>query len=339
MTKKILLFSFVLIATAALVFAQTSQRRKGPLAEKVQETRQKRKGDQGKPGTGGTGSYVVGKNRFTTVVNGDTREYFVHVPQKYNKSNAVPVVLMLHGTAQSGEQFYNISGWTEVGETENLITVFPTAMVQCIIDEGKQQNVTKWSSYTEGFTFCTGVTPKDDLKFLNQVIDEIEGRFNVEKHQIYVVGFSNGSSMSARLGIEYSERLAAFVGHLGVTPPVLPKRLIPNLWQEGTDDPHYTPMFDGKSMPMDFNQILAKPFMKSALNIYMKTFKLDPKYTTGGNPNNVIWLDAKGTSGDPNNVFRLAIVKGLAHEYPNGKNHPLKGAELNWKWLKQFKLP
>ena len=54
--------------------------------------------------------YVVGKNRFTTPVDGDTREYYVHVPAKYNSNAATPVVFMLHGTSGDGEKFYNISG-------------------------------------------------------------------------------------------------------------------------------------------------------------------------------------------------------------------------------------
>jgi hypothetical protein len=33
------------------------------------------------------------------------------------------------------------------------------------------------------------------------------------------------------------------------------------------------------------------------------------------------------------------MIKGLAHAYPNGDNHPLEAAVLNWEWLKQFSLP
>jgi len=343
--KNQLRFALILVAIAATAIAQTTQRQRGPLGEKIREARQKRaenKGE-GKAETNATpnnnGSFVVGKNRFTTNVNGDTRVYYVHVPKSYNKATAVPVVFMLHGTGQTGEQFYNISGWPEVGEKENLITVFPSALQQCVVDDGKQQTTPKWSCYPEGFAFCSGVTPKDDIKFLTQVLDEVEGKFNVNQHMIYFVGFSNGSQMAARVGIELSERIAGFVGHLGTAPPAPPKRLVPSLWQEGSQDAKYMKMFGGQPVPMDFNQILAKPYMKQDLNLYMQTFKLSPNYTTGGNPNGIIWLDAKGTSGDPNNVFRLAFVKGMEHEYPNGKNHPVHGAELNWQWLKQFKLP
>ena len=60
--------------------------------------------------------YESGKNRFTTIIDGDTREYYVHVPAAYNGTAPAPVVFMLHGTSGDGENFYNISGWKELGE-------------------------------------------------------------------------------------------------------------------------------------------------------------------------------------------------------------------------------
>lgn len=347
--KNQLRFALLLVAIAATAIAQTNQRQRGPLGEKIREARQKRaenKGE-GKTETNATphnnGSYVVGKNRFTTVVNGDTREYFVHVPKSYNKAAAVPVVFMLHGHGQTGEQFYNISGWKEVGETENLITVFPSSWRQCTIEEGKQQNTLRWSSHHGvGFTFCPGVTPRDDIKFLSQVIDELGGKFTVNQKMIYMVGFSNGGQMTARVGLEMSDRVAAVVssgGFLKAGDVYTPKRLLPNLVQVGTHDDKYIKTFGGSPAPMNFDQLFAQSqAMKAVLRTYQKTYQLDPNYITGGDPNKVIWLDAKGTSGDPNNVFRFALIKNMLHVYPNGKNFPLNGAKLNWQWLKQYKL-
>ena len=51
-------------------------------------------------------STFIGKIRYTTVVDGITREYIVHVPEKYKGDIAVPLVFMLHGTSGSGDEFY-----------------------------------------------------------------------------------------------------------------------------------------------------------------------------------------------------------------------------------------
>jgi polyhydroxybutyrate depolymerase len=290
------------------------------------------------------GSYVVGKNRFTTQVNGDTREYFVSVPKSYNQSTPTPVVFMLHGTSGDGLKFYNISGWKELGEVENILTVYPSSWHHCIIEDGQRKNTTKWNIYPGSFEYCPGEVPKDDIKFLNQVIDEMVQKFNVNQKLIYMVGFSNGGQMTARVGVEMSNRVAAVVssaGPLSAGSTHTPQRLLPNLLQVGTDDDRFiAKAFGGAPAPMNFDQLFASsPAMRGIIGAYVSTYKLNKTYTTGGDPNKIIWADYKGLSGDPNNVFRFALIKGMTHLYPNGKNFPVEGAKLNWQWLKQFKLP
>ncbi|MGH9854128.1 MAG: alpha/beta hydrolase family esterase, partial [Blastocatellia bacterium] len=201
------------------------------------------------------GSFVVGKNRFTTQVDGDTREYYVHVPKSYNQSTSVPVVFMLHGTSGDGEKFYNISGWKELGEVENILTVYPSSWRHCIIDDGKRANTTKWNVYPGSFEYCAGETPKDDIKFLNQVIDEMAQKFSINQKMIYMAGFSNGGQMTARVGVEMSDRVAAVVssaGSLKAGSTYTPKRLLPNLLQIGTNDDRYVDkVFGGAPAPMN----------------------------------------------------------------------------------------
>jgi polyhydroxybutyrate depolymerase len=334
MKKQILLVAVIALSTLTLLAQPTT--RKGKLAEKIRTARENRAETKARS----NGSYVVGKNRFTTVVNNDTREYYVHVPRSYNQATASPVVFMLHGTSGNGEKFYNISGWKEVGEAENIITVFPSSWRHCIIDDGVRKNTTKWNIYPGSFEYCSGEVPKDDIRFLNQVIDELCGKFNINQKMIYMVGFSNGGQMTARVGIEMSDRVAAIVssaGSLRAGQTYTPKRLLPNLVQVGNRDDRY---FGTTAAPMNFDQLFTQfPFLKGMLGTYASSYRLNFNYTTGGDPNNVIYLDAKGTSGDPNNVFRFALIKGMFHVYPNGTNFRLNGAEMNWKWLKQYKLP
>ena len=265
------------------------------------------------------------------------------MPKSYNKATPTPVVFMLHGTSGDGLKFYNISGWKEVGEAENILTVYPSSWRHCIIDEGVRKNTTKWNIYPGSFEYCSGEAPKDDIKFLHQVIDALCGKFNVNQKMIYMVGFSNGGQMTARVGIEMSDRVAAVVSSAGLLKAgesYTPKRLLPNLVQVGTHDDRFTKAFGGSPAPMNFDQLFAQaPYVKAMLRSYQQTYKLETRYTTGGDPNKIIWLDAKGTSGDLNNVFRFALIKNMKHVYPNGTNFPLEGAEMNWQWLKQYKLP
>ena len=338
--KKYIVLALMIGLMAISLTAQTAPRRNQQGANEGPRGRRQNQNDSA---ANNNGSFVIGKNRFTTQVNGDTREYYVHVPKSYNKSMPVPVVFMLHGTSGDGLKFYNISGWKEVGEAENILTVYPSSWRHCIIEDGQRLNTTKWNIYPGNFAYCPGEVPKDDIKFLNQVIDEMCSKFTVNQKMIYFVGFSNGGQMTARIGVEMSDRVAAVVssaGNLMAGKAYTPKRLLPNLFQVGTNDDRFMPAWGNQPAPMNFDQLFAiSPAMKGVMGTYQKTYKLDSKYTTGGDPNKIIFLDAKGTSGNPNNVFRFALIKDMTHMYPNGKNFPLNGAQLNWQWLKQFKLP
>jgi len=338
--KKYIVIAFVIALTTISLLAQTAPRRNRQGANEGPRAGRQNKNDSA---ANNHGSFVVGKNRFTTQVNGDAREYYVHVPKSYDRSTPAPVVFMLHGTSGDGLKFYNISGWKEVGEVENILTVYPSSWRYCIIEDGQRKNTTKWNGYPSAFEYCPGEVPRDDIRFLNQVIDELCAKFTVNQKMIYMVGFSNGGQMTGRVGVEMSDRVAAVVSSAGFLPlgsTYTPKQLLPVLAQVGTNDDRYMGLSGGGPLPMNFDQLFAQSqFFKGEMKAYGSTYKLDPKYTTGGDPNKIIWLDAKGVSGDPNNVFRFALVKGMGHVYPNGKNFPIEGAKLNWNWLKQFKLP
>ena len=280
-TMKKMLFATIIALTTLGLFAQTTPRQRGPLAEKIRNARQNKTETGAQPNN--NGSFVVGKNRFTTVVNGDTREYYVHVPKSYNQATATPVVFMLHGTSGNGEKFYNISGWKEVGEPENILTVYPSSWHHCIIEDGQRKNTTKWNIYPGGFEYCPGEVPKDDVKFLNQVIDEMCAKFNVNQKMIYMVGFSNGGQMTARVGVEMSDRVAAVVSSAGFMPlgkSYTSKRLLPVLAQVGTNDDRYMGLSGGGPLPMNFDQLFAQSsFFKGEMKAYGSTYNLNPRLT------------------------------------------------------------
>ena len=289
-----------------------------------------------------------GKNRFTITVDGAEREYFVHVPAGYTGNTATPVVIMFHGTGQNGAQFYDISGWKEVGESENILTVFPSSLTYCIIEDGVSQTTSKWNGYADSYSFCQGFVPKDDTKFMRSMLNELKGNYKIDAKKIYVVGFSNGGEFSARCAVDMSDVFAAAVssGGGGALPPNMslsPVRMLPVMLQFGNKDAKLLKgLGTAGPLPMDFTTLFTTyPFLYAhSPKPYITTFKMDEKnYTVTGNPAEYIVGNYVGLSGNPSNVFKLVEVKDLEHEYPNGKNHPLNGAALHWAWFKQFSLP
>jgi len=297
-------------------------------------------------------TYVKVKNSFVLKVDSDDREYYVHIPSSYDSKAKTPVVFMLHGTSGDGEEFYDNSGWKEVGETENIITVFPSSWKYCIITDGQQKTTTKWNSLPGEWTFCAGEIPRDDIKFFKSIITELNSKFTIDSKRIYLVGFSSGSQMAGKCSVDMSDKFAAIVESAGslyssnpATKTFFPLRKLPIYCQKGNQD--YGPGNTGPTAPMSSLSNLLTKSTSTLLggNLYViaqtniNNFGLNPNFSISGDTNTVITAKYTSTTSDPLNIFSISLIKGLKHAYPNGTNHPYKAAESNWLWLKQYSLP
>jgi polyhydroxybutyrate depolymerase len=284
--------------------------------------------------------YQVGKNRFITVVNGDDREYFVHVPTGYDDSVPTPVVFMLHGTTGSGEVMYNISGWKELAETENILTIYPSSWRYCIIDQGEVKNTTKWNIYPGSFEYCAGEVPRDDIRFLKQVVTEMQGRFHVDEKRIYLAGFSNGGAMAFRAAVEMGDVFAAVVeasASVATALTMVPKRNLPLLFQIGNSDDQY---LGSDTIPMsEFeNWLNDDPWFKAIVFSHTTTFSFSSAYAISGDASKMLVATFAGIPDVGKRNFLFMLIKDLDHQYPNGSNHWMKGAESHWEWFSQFTL-
>ena len=288
--------------------------------------------------------FVIGKNRFTTLIDGDEREYYVHVPLSYNADTPVPVVFMLHGTSGDGERFYNISGWRQLGEEENLLTVYPSSWRYCIfndeIDGQQVKHTTKWNVFPGSFEYCPNEVPRDDIKFLRQIISELNERFNVDNKRIHLAGFSNGGQMAFRCAVEMSDVFASIVESAGSFTRdslFLPKRDLPITFQVGNTDNKW---FGQTTVGMQFFQPLldSLPKFQRLINVHVNSFHFEPQYTVSGDSTVALRATFQATPQGERN-FNILLINGLDHHYPNGSNHPLEGARLNWEWMKQYSLP
>lgn len=297
-----------------------------------------------------TPNFTTGKNSFTVTADGVTRNYIVSVPSRYTGQTKTPVVIMCHGAGGDGELFYKISGWKEVGDSLGIITVFPSALSYCVVDDGVMENSTKWNSFPGGDPFCPGQDLKDDVAFMRQMIADLERKYNIDTKRIYMVGFSSGGQFSATCAIQMSDVLAASIscGGGGSFPRdsmYTPLRQLPVMLMFGSKDDKMVKSLglpSGSAVPMGFDALYSVYPQLYAIQVkpYIDNFKLDAThYTVSGDTNSVVVADYVGLSGNPNNVFKIAEVKGLEHEYPNGINYPLSGALYHWGWFKNYTLP
>ncbi len=297
-------------------------------------------------------SFLFGssKVRVVTKVDGIDREYFIHIPTNYNGNKEVPLVFMLHGTSGDGEEFYNLHGWTQLADKEGFLAVFPSSGRYKINDDGELKTITKWNTLPDAnWSLQPGEKAFDDIKFLRKVIDEMKSKYKIDAKRVYLNGFSNGGQMAAKCAIEMSDVLAAVCSNAGsffLDTTYIPKRKIPYLYEVGNKD--YGSDNEGPEAPLSyFDDLISTPGLTYKNGHHyqvdyncIRNFNLKREFTLIGDTNFVMVATHQPNNPGPGTgyEFKFVFVKGLAHIYPNGKQHPYDGVTNHWNWMKQYLL-
>lgn len=179
-----------------------------------------------------------GRHALAITLNGLERTYLVHVPPGYRQSTPAPVVIMLHGGGGTARAALWETGWAEKADTEGFLAVFPNAQARNPARRSHfARNPQLWNDGSD--RFYPGQTAPDDVAFLAALLDDLAARFVVDPQRIFVTGFSNGASMSFRVGAELSDRIAAIApvaGALWFEPPTF-RHPVAMCYLTGTADP------------------------------------------------------------------------------------------------------
>jgi polyhydroxybutyrate depolymerase len=156
----------------------------------------------------GNGRLSPGDHVLVLRVGDLDRHYTVHVPPTYDGKQPVPVVIMLHGGGGTGRAAAQETLWGEKADQAGFLAVFPEATPPDLTKPGKfRGNPQTWNDGSG--RFHAGQKGVDDVGFLDAMLDDLARRFTVDGRRIFVTGFSNGASMTFRVGEELSHRVAA----------------------------------------------------------------------------------------------------------------------------------
>ncbi|MGQ0511486.1 MAG: alpha/beta hydrolase family esterase [Betaproteobacteria bacterium] len=262
---------------------------------------------------------VPGEQRHTIRVTGLDRHYTIHVPANAEAKSPLPVVVMLHGGGGTGKGAARETGWAEKADEAGFLAVFPDAMPS---DPSRPSqfrlNPQLWNDGSD--RFYRGQKAPDDVAFLEAMLDDLAARHRVDPRQIYVTGFSNGASMSFRVGVALAHRIAAIApvaGALWLEPPAL-KHPVPMLYITGTADPlniiegGIPKLVNGAYDPV---RAKAKPPVRDSIGKWARALgvPVTPSSTTD--------LDGVRTEihGAGAEVVYVAI-EGLGHHWPGGRS-------------------
>lgn len=165
-----------------------------------------------------------GNAELTLEHDGVTREYLVHVPDSYDGSAPVPLVVDMHGLTSSAAAQARF-GWREKADAEGFIVVHPQGL----------------NASWNGGELCCGSSRDngvDDEGFILALVEQMKQDACIDGRRVYATGLSNGGAMSHLLACNAADVFAAAapVSMSNGAEPCEPARPIPVIMTRGTDD-------------------------------------------------------------------------------------------------------
>jgi polyhydroxybutyrate depolymerase len=262
-----------------------------------------------------------------TLISGEVeRCYLLHVPPDYDPAQPLPLIIMLHGLASNGEMMQEVTGWDEVADREGLIVAYPDGMLYPL----------RWNANSNMNLEI------DDVQFFRELMAEVSTVVSVDPMRVYVNGFSNGATMSIRLGCQAADVVAA----IGLVDPGIlteetlagcsPARPVAGIEFVGTGDvgtmsrgeldrshQEFTPLIGWLlKVDSDYEALPLRAWGDrwAALN------GCDPmaeQLQTGGNVRGIRYDNCQG-----NGEVVVYTLEGMGHQWPGGDPFPpwLSGA-------------
>jgi polyhydroxybutyrate depolymerase len=140
-------------------------------------------------------SFAPNHTNGTIVSSGEKREYLLYVPRSSDRTKPTPLVISMHAAMNWPAFQAKLSQWNKAADANGFIVVYPA---------GTGTGFKTW--FMEGAD-----TPSrmPDVRFISDLIDTLEKKYNIDPARIYANGMSNGGGMAFALSCTLSNRIAA----------------------------------------------------------------------------------------------------------------------------------
>jgi len=181
-----------------------------------------------------------GRHRVAVRIDDHNRKFVFVTPTGFKPGRSLPIVFFMHGAGGSAEQAARTYGWAEKSEAEHFFVAFPEGLPLRADSNGKFHI---WRDERGDF-------PSDvnDVHFFEELLNKLEIVLPIDRHRIYITGFSNGAGMTFTLGAHFSDRIAAIapVSSQSFANVTSLARPLPVYYLTGTADP-LIPYHGGKT--------------------------------------------------------------------------------------------
>ena len=262
------------------------------------------------------------------VVNGNERHFIVSLPKGHNTKTVYAAVLVLHVGGEGARYIMAETKWAQKAWQEGFVAVFlEGTRPNSLMPPGLRVNQQTWNDGSGRFLHHEEQNI-DDVAFVEAILDLLISQFAVDEQRIFVTGFSNGASMTLRIGVELSHRVAAIAlvaGGLWVEEPKL-SRPVSLLYISGTKDllPKEEEIMFGKE---------ARAIKAPMQNLTVKWAEmigcpLKANISEKSGVRKVFYSPCKDGSW----VIRYSI-EGVGNVWPNEKN--FNATDVIWDFFKQ----
>ncbi len=265
-------------------------------------------------------TFSHGTYQFNANVDGRERTYLVYVPEGYDARKPLPVVIVIHGGGGTGRGTMEMTKIPAKADEADFLAIFPDGTAP--FPSQPVEFMTNPQTWNDGSgRGYSGKRNIDDVGFINTMIDDVAVIFNIDQKRIYATGLSNGASMSFRLGVELSQRIAAIApiaGHFWIEHP-RSSRPVPMLYITGTDDP-LNPIDGGPISVPWWGYSDSKPPVQDAIMKWVKLIGCPTKSEAIYNKDGVKAIAYRPCHGNAEVIYYT--VEGLGHHWPGGKSEP-----------------
>lgn len=262
-----------------------------------------------------------------TILSGNIqRTYLLHIPRGYRNTVGQSLVLSFHGHGSNAKQQQNVTGFSALADTYDVIVAYPQGVV------GPDQH-TGWATGPHR-------NPRtNDVLFVSNLLNRLQSMLCINPRKIFAVGFSNGGGMTNMLACKLAGRFAAFASVAGAYPAVPggcnPARPVPFFEMHGTSD---------RTVPYDGSRFKGYPPVELWLQQWAKRDDCTVGPTVFFNQANVI---GEKWTGCRNHVTIVHYqIGGMGHIWPRHlviryQNHTvnLNATTLIWSFFQHYPLP
>jgi polyhydroxybutyrate depolymerase len=260
-----------------------------------------------------------GEHRFTITVGGRQRSYIAHIPQGLKENKVLPVVVMFHGGGGSAKSAMWQTGWAAKADQEKFLALFPEGTrADPSRPASFSTNPQTWNDGSKRINVGAVRRRAADVEFVHKMIDDLSSRFRVDRRRIYATGFSNGASMTFRVGRKLSGIFAAIAPVAG-NDWSTQKTIVhptPLLYITGTADP-LNPL-NGGEIRIGSRAYGRKPPVRELIDKWGRLLECPSESRVVYEKNGVSGI-AYGPCNQGSELVFYAIDK-MGHTWPGGKN-------------------